>query len=42
MRVIKKYLDKNLFYVSVILTGITSFLTGLFYFLFKNKKILLI
>lgn len=37
MRIIKKYLDKNLFYVSVILTGITSFLTGLFYLLFKNS-----
>lgn len=35
MNIIKKYLSKNLFYVSVIITGITSLLFGMFYALFK-------
>ena len=34
---IKRYLDKNLFYVSAFITGITSLLFGLFYTLFKNS-----
>lgn len=37
INVIKSYLDKNLFYVSVIITGITSLLFGIFYLLFKNN-----
>lgn len=37
IKVIKSYLDKNLFYVSVILTGVTSLLFGIFYSLFKNN-----
>lgn len=37
IKFIKSYLDKNLFYVSVIITGLTSLLFGLFYTLFKNN-----
>lgn len=36
-KVIKNYLDKNLFYISVIITGTTSFLLGIFYTLFKSN-----
>ena len=35
MSFIKKYISKNLFYISVIITGITSLLFGIFYTLFK-------
>ena len=35
MKFIKKYISKNLFYISVIITGITSLLLGMFYALFK-------
>ena len=37
IKFIKSYLDKNLFYVSVIISGLTSLLFGLFYTLFKNN-----
>ena len=37
MEIIKKYLNKNYFYVSVIIMGLTSGLIGIFYSLFKNK-----
>ena len=37
IRFIKFYLEKNLFYVSVIITGITSLLFGVFYTLFKDS-----
>lgn len=35
MDFIKKYINKNLFYISVVITGVTSLLFGLFYTLFK-------
>ena len=34
---LEKYLEKNLFYVSVIITGLTSVLFGLFYAFFKDN-----
>ena len=37
IKYIKRYLDKNLFYVSVFLTGLTSFLFGIFYTFFKDS-----
>lgn len=37
IKIIKNYLRQNLFYVSVIITGIVSFLMGLFYVLLKNE-----
>ena len=37
MKIIKTYLNKNLFYLSVAFTGLTSLLFGLFYSLFKNN-----
>lgn len=37
MEIVKKYLNKNLFYVSVIITGLTSFFIGIFYSLFKDS-----
>ena len=36
-KIIKSYLDKNLFYVSVIVSGLTSGLIGVFYTLYKDK-----
>lgn len=37
MEIIKKYLNKNYFYISVIIMGLTSGLIGIFYSLFKNE-----
>lgn len=37
VEIVKKYLNKNLFYVSVIITGLTSFFIGIFYSLFKDS-----
>lgn len=37
IEIIRKYLNKNLFYVSVIITGLTSLLFGVFYNLFKDN-----
>lgn len=36
IKIIKDYLNKNLFYVSVLITGILGFCTGIFYTLFKD------
>lgn len=37
IEVVRKYLNKNLFYISVIITGFTSLLFGVFYNLFKDN-----
>ena len=37
VKIIKNYLKQNLFYVSVIITGMVSLFTGMFYAFFKNK-----
>lgn len=37
VNIIKNYLKQNLFYVSVIITGMVSLFTGMFYAFFKNK-----
>ena len=37
IKIIRNYLNQNLFYVSVIITGVVSLLAGVFYALLKNK-----
>ena len=37
MEIVKKYLNKNLFYISVVITGLTSLFIGIFYSLLKDN-----